>query len=560
MSNSITATATDSDQELVMVVNKKKFPWWILLLLIPLILLIPVKRDIRMQFIDQNSLPVSMTPAQAVYPAVSTFGAKTPTTVSDSTSAEGKMDILGVSEPLWYRLMGGNSDSLYATCGNGCYAIANAGYRYKDFKSDEYYQLKLSAVTSQLTLKTVDADDNEPLPDCDIQIIKSANGNSASDNTKSGVAGTFDINDMPSCGSVKVVASHEGYHNDTLEATLFDISNMGENERTLHLRPMKGTVKVIVKNLETKTLLANATVRLDVDGASQTLKTNTNGVGVGTFDSLRITSTIKFTASKAGYADTTLEGYTVARFMNLSEEQRTMYLRPLTKSLVFINTDGNNVLEGVKNNIYKNGQLTATEYSNSKGEFAVNGIMSTDKISIVASKSGYSTNSTKVKNKTLNELNTQVSRTIPLSKITPPPPPPPSGGNKQDDLKGQSGDLRVNLQWYCRTDLDLHVIDPCGNEIFYSKRKATCSAGTGNLDLDANALFGTTLRPQENIYWLKPTPGTYTIKVVCFKWREWMPTPISFNISIVDKNGRVDKRGTIAAGQTVTVIKHTVTN
>ena len=102
------------------------------------------------------------------------------------------------------------------------------------------------------------------------------------------------------------------------------------------------------------------------------------------------------------------------------------------------------------------------------------------------------------------------------------------------------------------------MIDPCGNEIYFSRRKATCNGGTGILDLDANALFGTTSRPQENIYWLKPSSGVYTVKVVCFKWREGQSAPISFNVSVVDRNGRTDKRGTIAAHQTVVVLKHTV--
>ena len=76
--------------------------------------------------------------------------------------------------------------------------------------------------------------------------------------------------------------------------------------------------------------------------------------------------------------------------------------------------------------------------------------------------------------------------------------------------KGESGDLRINLQWYCKTDLDLHVIDPCGNEIYFSKRKATCHGGTGILDNDISK----TSRPQEQIYWHKPSPGTYTVKVL----------------------------------------------
>ncbi len=556
--NTITVTSTEDGGDVVMVMKRKKFPWWILLFLLPLILLIPIKRELRVHFIQQgSSISVAKAAADVNYPLTSTFGSKTIVPHHDTTDTDGRIIITGIKEPLWYKLFGGQGDSVFVSCGNGCYSLKNAGYKYREFPTDDFKDVYLGAVASVETLKVADADDNEPLPDAAVQIIRTVDGNTTSGNTKSDVAGQFDIADMPLCGTVKVVASHEGYENDTLEASLFDISNMTDYERTLHLKPLKGCVKVIVKNLKTKTLLADATVTLEINGASRTMKTNTNGVGVGMFDSLRISSTLKFTASKSGYADTTLSGYTVQQFMTLDEEKRTMYLRPLTKSLVFINTDGSAPLSGVKNMIYKNGTLIATEYSNSKGEFIVGDIGENDKISIDATKTGYNSNNTKVKNKLLSQLNTQDSRTIPLTKIEVPKPTPPPNNNKQDDLKGESGDLRVNLQWYCRTDLDLHVIDPCGNEIYFSKRKATCQGGTGILDLDANALIGTTTRPQENIYWLKPTPGTYTIKVVCFKWRERSQNPISYNVSIVDKNGRVDKRGTIASGQSIT-LKHTV--
>ena len=179
---------------------------------------------------------------------------------------------------------------------------------------------------------------------------------------------------MPQCGSVKCIASKEGYLNDTLEASLFDLANMSDFEKSLKLSPIKGSVKVIVKNLKTKSLLPDATVTLTINGASSTLQTNTNGVGVGLFDSLRISNTLSFKASKAGYADTTLDGGTVQKFMELPEEERTMYLRPLTTSLVFYNTDGSQPLAGVKNEIRINGKLKATEYSNAQGEFTVLGI------------------------------------------------------------------------------------------------------------------------------------------------------------------------------------------
>ena len=560
MSNKVTVTNAENSGDVVLVVKKKKFPWWILLFLLPLILLIPVKREIFIRFLAQPSgIAVSQTEVKAVYPEISTFGGVTEKPFSGTTDDKGEVVIQDVKQPLWYKLFGGDRDSVTVSCSNTCQELNNAKYGFREFPPNDFKDVYLTSKTSVETLKVIDLDDNQPLPDANVSIISSADGSSNTTDVVTDVSGSVDINAMPVCGSVVVVASKEGYESDTLEATLFDLNNMSELEKTLKLKPLKGCVKVIVKNLKTKTLLAGAVVELTINGQSQKLKTNTNGVGVGMFDSLRITQQLDFKASKQGYADTSLTGSTVKDFMSWDEEKRTMYLRPLTTSLVFINTDNNNVLEGVTNKIYKNGSLIATEYSNSKGEFIVNDIAENDKISIVASKTGYSTNSTKVKNQTLANLNTQASRTIPLTKNEPPKPTPPSNNTvNPPDLKGQSGDLRVNLQWYTKTDLDLHVIDPCGNEIFFSKRRASCGGGVGTLDLDANALFGTTSRPQENIYWNTPSKGTYTIKVDCFKWRESSMTPLSYNITIIDKGVRTDKRGTISKGQKITVCTHNV--
>ena len=558
--NSVTVTNQENGGDVVLVVKKKKFPWWILLFLLPLILLIPLKRDINIVFLEEGTkIAVSQTHAQALYPVISTFGKVTEETFAAMTDDNGRFVIKDAKYPLWYKFFGGFLDSVAVSCGNTCQEVSGKKYAYNEFPENDFKEVLLSAKTSVETLRVVDLEDSEPLPDANVTIISTVGSSTSESSTTTDVSGMVDINSMPVCGSVKVIASREGYENDTIEATLFDLNNMGEHEKTLRLRPLKGCVKVVVKNLKTKTLLAGATVSLVIQGQSQTLKTNTNGVGIGQFDSLRIGQQLNFNASKSGYADTSLTGYSVKDFMNLDEEKRTMYLRPLTSSLVFINTDNNNVLEGVTNKIYKNGNLIATEYSNNKGEFIVSDIGQNDKISIIASKTGYSTNSTKVKNQTLANLSTQASRTIPLTKNEVKPiPTPPVVDNNTSDLKGQSGDLRVNLQWYTKTDLDLHVIDPCGNEIYFSKRRAICSGGAGTLDLDANALFGTTSRPQENIYWNSPAKGTYTIKVHCFKWRERVSTPITYNVTVIDKGVRSDKRGQISSGQNILVLKHTV--
>jgi hypothetical protein len=79
-----------------------------------------------------------------------------------------------------------------------------------------------------------------------------------------------------------------------------------------------------------------------------------------------------------------------------------------------------------------------------------------------------------------------------------------------------TGDVQVSVSWSDSSDVDLHVIDPSGEEIYYGHKT---SASGGNLDLDSNAACGrnddNTFKSNENIVW--PTgggaTGTYTVRL-----------------------------------------------
>ncbi|MCP4407429.1 MAG: hypothetical protein GY807_06665, partial [Gammaproteobacteria bacterium] len=102
------------------------------------------------------------------------------------------------------------------------------------------------------------------------------------------------------------------------------------------------------------------------------------------------------------------------------------------------------------------------------------------------------------------------------------------GGNSdQDDLVGASGEVRVNLTWNNTADLDLAVLDPCGNTISFGTQSATCQGFTGTLDVDANAGVVTT-SPAENIVWPNgAAPGNYTVTVSYFASRDVGTTSFS---------------------------------
>lgn len=98
-----------------------------------------------------------------------------------------------------------------------------------------------------------------------------------------------------------------------------------------------------------------------------------------------------------------------------------------------------------------------------------------------------------------------------------------AGGNVQ-------ADLRVSLAWYNYDDLDLHAESPYGH-IYYGNK-------LGVLDVDMNAGSGTTRSPVENLAFLRPKDGRYSISVHQFTRRE--TSNVGFTLE-VECNGRVEQ-------------------
>ncbi len=75
-----------------------------------------------------------------------------------------------------------------------------------------------------------------------------------------------------------------------------------------------------------------------------------------------------------------------------------------------------------------------------------------------------------------------------------------------------TGDVQVTLSWDVDSDVDLHVVDPTGAEIFYSQRR---SPSGGELDLDSNAACRIDGVRNENITWPvgRAPRGRYTVRV-----------------------------------------------
>lgn len=73
---------------------------------------------------------------------------------------------------------------------------------------------------------------------------------------------------------------------------------------------------------------------------------------------------------------------------------------------------------------------------------------------------------------------------------------------------GNRGKLKVTLLWNFPADLDLHVVEPSGYEIYFNKKKDPATGGY--LDVD-NQRGGQ--GSAENIFWENPPSGQYEVYV-----------------------------------------------
>ncbi len=101
-----------------------------------------------------------------------------------------------------------------------------------------------------------------------------------------------------------------------------------------------------------------------------------------------------------------------------------------------------------------------------------------------------------------------------------------AAGGRYDDV-----DIRATLLWNNRNDLDLHVLAPSGEEIYFGHKRSACG---GELDVDRN-VSGETLQPVENIRWATGTAprGRYRVQVRNFRFHEQGQAPIPCRVEVI---------------------------
>lgn len=113
---------------------------------------------------------------------------------------------------------------------------------------------------------------------------------------------------------------------------------------------------------------------------------------------------------------------------------------------------------------------------------------------------------------------------------------------------GQTGTVQATLRWTGTADMDLHVVDANGNEIYFA---ASTSPSGGELDLDKipGCDSGDTGPHTENIFWESDAPpGEYTVWVLDYS-SCGVPTDYSLQV-VVGGSTVVSETGTISEDAT----------
>ncbi len=120
----------------------------------------------------------------------------------------------------------------------------------------------------------------------------------------------------------------------------------------------------------------------------------------------------------------------------------------------------------------------------------------------------------------------------------------------------KTGDVQISLIWNNYNDLDLHVVCPSGERIFFDNRNSKCG---GELDVDMN-VKPASRKPVENVYWPenKAPRGTYKVYIHHYakhnKGFRSNKDPTEFRVLVDMEGTKKEFKGEISNGEPLRLV------
>lgn len=377
----------------------RRFPWWILLLLLIPLLFIRCNRNLTVVCTDEGR-PVANEEVQLEYTSHYLLSKKVPHEETELTDSSGEAHFrlkCSVYSYIFHCLARG-----HASVNTKCF-VANKSFFYHYTRK---VHLDLMADTEDLLVKLVDLETNDPLAGGTVIIrYRNGDGNLITDSAKTDPAGVATFDDMRACMTIDTIfGSCYGYHDSLRVDVGADELHNPDVDQPLPLRPMKESFTFFVKSEVTRQPIpgADCTVTLiSPNGTQSSVKVTTSidGRGVAVCPPVRILDIVKIHAEHPHFYPGDLEDcknpkgpWQVQKFIKQPDSIRTVWLKPKPYTEEFRDVDSltGAPIPGVTNEITltsANGQTkTDRQISNSNGCFTVSA-EEDDQVEVYATKS-----------------------------------------------------------------------------------------------------------------------------------------------------------------------------
>ena len=221
----------ENNETYVLTIKKKHFPWWIFLLLLPLVLLIKCNKDIVVNCQDnrQNAIPnQSVTLKYQSYFIWNQGFMKNDSVIRTAkTDDNGNATFTALPYSVYsYLFFRQEKVKVYAF--NECFSGSDTT---KLFHSTDRINLVLGTQTINAKIKLQDITNNQPLSQGKITIIEN------NQNLNANANGEIDIKNLNLCSEISLKGSCTGYY-DSLVSNI-KVKDIAQNNYILRLRPIK---------------------------------------------------------------------------------------------------------------------------------------------------------------------------------------------------------------------------------------------------------------------------------------------------------------------------------
>lgn len=381
--------------------------WWLLLLLLPFVLFIPLKKDIKVvtqtDGCVETFVDVSMNYTARYLFWDKHFLAKVSYDTIQQTDSAGMTVFKNLGYSVYSYLFHHKAPVVF-NAGNDCYEKVMENRR---FHSVRKVTLNMCPKMADVRLKIVDAELRFELPGAVVESGYEGKTSKVHSVDSTDASGCVIVRNVRLCGGIDSIrVSADGYA-DTLLRNLFMAELLNEpGGYIIPLRPLKDRFTFFVKNKfkkEEPIPDALAEVILTLNGKAGMVdksRTNVDGMGQGHFDNARVLATVDIKATKnphykpGRFESPTGKDLTVRDFIRLEDSARVVWLEPEPYTVQFRNVDtiSGKPISGVCNEIVIDGIDGITrkdiQTSNRNGYFPVTA-MAGDKITIVSTLDPY---------------------------------------------------------------------------------------------------------------------------------------------------------------------------